>query len=238
MAKRRPSRSRMENIGRLPDLTKALAAAQGVDYCPEPYSLSSLRSRRAYLRTLYTLVREMSLATWGRADSDTHYLGWYQPVTGEKRWGVARMARRTRILRLVGKGFETSERREYRWQWVLHHNGEDRRRSHPDLWFFCFPAGGCLVIPDSVLQPTWVHMQLRAGFRTWLWAFWERWDIITTYPNMPADLVLPEPQTEAAVPAPPVPAAVPDLSADPCADLPGSSALLAARLRLQSFFPD
>lgn len=63
-------------------------------------------------------------------------------------------------------------------------------RKPPHVWFLCFPDGGCLVIPNHVLGPTWRGIRLpehSPGF--WMWGFWQRFDVLAHYPNVPDDLV-------------------------------------------------
>ncbi len=66
-----------------------------------------------------------------------------------------------------------------------------KQRHHPTFWFFLFPCavnGGVVVIPDAVINANWHGARLIQD-SYWMWRYWERWDCLATWPDLPADLV-------------------------------------------------
>lgn len=75
-----------------------------------------------------------------------------------------------------------------------HHKGPryntKRQRIMPDVWFLMFPHGGTLVLPASIIPHYWKQIRIHQNEPNhWIWKYWERWDILTTLPNLPDDLV-------------------------------------------------
>ncbi len=61
----------------------------------------------------------------------------------------------------------------------------DVGRLRPTFWFLAFPAGGCLVVPDCVLPAHWKVIRLN-GRGCWLWRYWQRFDCVATWPELPS----------------------------------------------------
>ena len=115
-------------------------------------------------------------------------------------WGDAvGYLRTSRVIYTPPEGrYVHKNKRQYR-QWVLDLNdrhGTPRHwvRQHPTFWFFALPLanpwrrGGVLVIPDCVIPQHRVLTRLNQK-PNWLWQYWERWDCLLTYPDLPDDLI-------------------------------------------------
>lgn len=74
-----------------------------------------------------------------------------------------------------------------RWEFVRQER--IRERSHPTIWFLAFPRGGCLVIPDCIIPANWTRIRLKREDPYWPWRFFDRFDCLKTYPELPDDLV-------------------------------------------------
>lgn len=147
----------------------------------------------------YTLEKPLK---WQRRFLRTGFYRWrpgpaYSPIY----WGLTRMGKPTRSRVTMDKGLLARPYVLFQWRWIL--TDKKWNRLHPDIWFFAFPAGGFLIIPDHVLASHWHNMRLDRAKGCWQWKFWERWDVVSAYPNLPDDLV------EGHVPPMPAPAVLP-----------------------------
>ncbi len=80
-----------------------------------------------------------------------------------------------------------ADNRKRFWKWHL-----VDREHNPAFYFMGFPTGGTLVVPTHALRD-WRKVRITAGSRSDpIWRYWERWDLLTAYPKMPADLVVPD----------------------------------------------
>ena len=105
--------------------------------------------------------------------------------------------RKARLTLRKDKRGTADKRPHYRWKISLcdrRFRGGSRPRGHPNFWFIACPTykahspGHILVIPDCVIPVHWTTIHL-AQRSYWVWHFWERWDCLLTYPDIPDDLL-------------------------------------------------
>lgn len=108
---------------------------------------------------------------------------------GKRRFFIGVVLRPTRI-NWLDKRTDGRNRWRPRWRFNFRRTCRKKFPFQPDVWFLTFPHGGTIVLPACVFPPGWRKMRLpkfSPGF--WPWKFWERWDILDTLPDLPADLV-------------------------------------------------
>ena len=170
---------------------RAVSVEKPFEYCNR-HSAQTLQEK-AYNRIACSIFRHHGLARYQGA--------WPRALRGRRAnsivvahpdrrhtplWVAHRMAKRRVLTTKVGSGFDFTVTERPLWCWVLKNIAP---RPHPAAWALCFPMGGALVVPDALFPPQWITIMLGASPGHWLWAFWERWDVLLTLPGLPADLV-------------------------------------------------